>query len=473
MHGWLIGAVASMLAAAPANGQGLPVPSTIPVNMPANSVAREVQVTKKPCGHLLTNVNVWSPDGLWIVYDTRSDPAGTVFDGRTIEIVNIDTGEVRTAYESQRGAFCGVATFHPVQEQVVFIHGPEHPTADWQYGPFHRRGVIVELKQPGKSRTLDARNLVPPFTPGALRGGSHVHIFSPDGQWASFTYEDHVLAQLDETVDASHEPNQRNIGISVPANRVTVPRSHPRNHDGDYFSVLVTSTVRDPKPGSDEIVRACEEGWVGTRGYQRTDGTWQRRALAFIGEVATERGKRINEVFIVDLPDDVTQPGDGPLEGTTTTRPRPPRGTQQRRLTFTANRKYPGIQGPRHWLRSSPDGSQIAFLMRDDDGVVQLWTISPLGGEPHQVTRNSWDVESTFTWNLDGTLISYIADGSVFVTDVKTGRSRRLTEKRDASTAPRPEACVFSPDGKQIAYVRQVPSAEGTFNQVFTVQVTE
>ena len=43
-------------------------------------------------------------------------------------------------------------------------------------------------------RSLDAMNYAPPFTPGALRGGSHVHVFSPDGAWVSNTYEDDVPA---------------------------------------------------------------------------------------------------------------------------------------------------------------------------------------------------------------------------------------------------------------------------------------
>ena len=47
---------------------------------------------------------------------------------------------------------------------------------------------------------------------------------------------------------------------------------------------------------------------------------------------------------------------------------RPRRGAPSSRLTFTSDRKYPGIQGPRHWLRSSPDGAHIAFLMKDDEG---------------------------------------------------------------------------------------------------------
>lgn len=75
----------------------------------------------------------------------------------------------------------------------------------------------------GASNTLvnmDARNITPPFTPGALRGGSHVHTFSGDGKWIAFTYEDHVLAVLDALnvqEQPTHEHNSRQIGVSVPA----------------------------------------------------------------------------------------------------------------------------------------------------------------------------------------------------------------------------------------------------------------
>jgi Tol biopolymer transport system component len=174
-------------------------------------------------------------------------------------------------------------------------------------------------------------------------------------------------------------------------------------------------------------------------------------------------------VFIVDLPDNVTVPGDAPLEGTSTTRPSPPRGTQQRRLTYTANRKFPGLQGPRHWLRSSPDGTKIAFLMRDDAGVVQIWTISPNGGAPRQITHNPFDIASAFSWSPDGRSIAHVADNSIFITDMSSGDSTRLTPRCEDAIAPRPEACVFSPDGRRISYVRPEASDDGVYNQIFVV----
>lgn len=419
---------------------------------------------------MLTNINVWSPDGRWIVYDVRS--RDDRFDGTRIEQVNVQTGEIQRLYESGNGASCAVVTYHPREPKVVFIHGPENAGADWSYAATRRRGAVVDARHPGLARPLDAMNYAPPFTPGALRGGSHVHVFSPDGAWVSFTYEDEVLARLGPAAANEHDVNQRNIGVAVPAGPVRVRPTHPRNHDGDYFSVLVTQTVNRPRPGSDEISRAFEEGWVGRNGYQRPDGSRQRRALAFLGLVTAASGREHAEVFVADLPDDLTQPGSGPLEGTATRRPAPPRGVAQRRLTHTAERRHPGVlTNPRHWLRTSPDGDRIAFLMRDDAGVVQLWTASPNGGEPRQVTSHATDIVSSFTWSPDGRWIAYVMDRSVFATELASGRDVRLTPDRGDAEAPLSFACVFSPDGRRVAYLRNVSRAGVTHAQIFTVEL--
>jgi hypothetical protein len=429
----------------------------------------ETQLTSGRCGRVLTNVGVWSPDGRWIVYDTRSDPAGDVFDGTRIEMVNVHTREVRTLYESRDGACCGVATWHPRDMKVVFILGPERPTPDWSYGPSRRQGVIVYAAKPGLAVNLDARDLVPPFTPGALRGGSHVHVFSPDGEWVSFTYEDQVLTRFaDETAD--HDTNLRNVGVGVPAGVVRVGRRHARNHDGTYFSVLVTRTTANPSPGSDEISKAFEEAWVGSAGYLKPDGRRQRRALAFQGHVADRDGRTVSEVFVADLPDDVRVTGTGPLQGTTTRRPSPPRGTAQRRLTFTTGRKYPGLQGPRHWLRSSPDGKRIGFLMKVGDGVPQLWTVSPNGGDPVQLTNSPSGVGSAFTWSTDSRRVTFVTGNRVAVVDTRSGMMAFVTDRRGRDESLRPEACVFSPDGRRVAFVVR-PAGIGAVNQIHVAAV--
>jgi hypothetical protein len=433
--------------------------------------ATDRQLTYATHGHILTNMGVWSADGEWIVYDVRSDPAGSVFDGDRIERVWLRTGKVETLVTSANGACCGVVTASPRDDRVVFIHGPENPTPDWSYAAWRRRGVVVHAQTSSRSDNLDARDLVAPFTRGALRGGTHVHTFSGDGQWIAFTYEDHVLAELGE--GDAHDLNQRNVGVSVPAGPVRVNQQHPRNHDGSHFTVLVTRTVNSPRPGSDEISRAFSDAWVGVDGYVKPDGTRQRRAIAFQGQILAESGQPVREVFLVDLPDDLTVAGEAPLEGTATTRPAPPCGVVQRRLTFTTDREFPGIQGPRHWLRSSPDGSRIAFLMKDDDGIVQLWTVSPNGGEPRQLTYNEHDIASAFTWSPDGCWIAHLMDGCVCVTNTTSGATYRMTDPLDDGHAPRPEACVFSPSGKQIAYVRPVTARGQTWNQIFVLTLKD
>jgi hypothetical protein len=440
----------------------------------AVSMPEPRQITASPHGHVLTNHGVWSPDSRWICYDVRSVPDGSIFDGTRIERVEVNTGRVELLYESRHGACCGVVTASPVDDRLAFILGPEAPTPDWVYGAARRQGVVVRTSRPGVAENLDARDLTPPYTPGALRGGSHVHVFAPDGAAVSFTYEDAVLEAATAAGTAA-ERNLRGVGVSVCGRPTRVPPTHPRNHDGSAFTVLVTRLTDVPQPGSDEIARACEEAWIGTEGYVRADGSRQRRALAFQGSVVTAAGATISEVFVIDLPDDLAElavVGTGPLTGTATTRPAPPRPVSQRRLTFTAARRHPGLQGPRHWLRSSPDGSQIAFLMRDDAGAAQIFTVHPAGGEPRQVTRVPEGIASAFSWSPDGQRIACVIDGSVCLVAADSGAVTRLAPPvRDAS-APRPEACVIAPDGRRVAYVRTVAGRDGrAWNQIFTVEI--
>ena len=377
----------------------------------------EQQITHGLGGRILTNINVWSPDSEWLVYDTRSDRDGSVFDGSVIERVRVKTGEVQRLFEAKNGAQVGVATHHPSENKIVFIQGPENPTPDWSYGVSHRQGVIVNTDTLA-ALPLDARDLTTPGTSGALRGGSHVHVWHPKGDWLSYTYN-----------DALENSGVREVGVCFPK-AVSVPKTHPRNHDGTHFSLLATKSTPNPKPGSDEIRRAFEEGWVGSS-----------RTLAFLGETLKPDGRPHVEIFLA--------------EGLETQRP------TQRRLTHTQN----GVALlPRHWVRSSPDGSQLAFLMADDAGIVQLWLVSLSTGAPRQLTHNKFPITSAVTWHPDGSRLAAIADGSVVTIDAETGKTRRLTKR--TSDAPLALACVFSPDGKQIAFLRHT----GDGNQLCVVK---
>lgn len=402
---------------------------------------RERQLTHTPTGKVLTNAGVWSPSGEWIVTDTRSDPAGNVFDGTQIQAVHAGTGEVRTLFESRNRAACGVSTWHPRREQVIFILGPTRPETDgWTYAPARRQGVIFDVPA-GRVEPLEARDLTPAFTPGSLAGGTHVHQFSPDGRFVSFTYDDHLLTE--------YGTNARTVGVAQVGRPVRVPTTHPRNQNGTATCGLVVS------PGPGGLVRACEEAWVGPR------------TLAFQGTVRTP-ARDVIEVFTAELPDDLTPPARPAADVPYPALP----GVALRRMTFTDADPRPGLGGPRHWLRGSPDGSRIAFLRLNEAGAAKFWTVPTVGGTAVEVPH-AGAVESAFTWHPDGERIACVVGECVTLIDVRTGQSEPLTAPGDPADGPRPEACVVSPDGHFVAFVRNLPwPGGGRANQVCVAAVT-
>jgi hypothetical protein len=189
------------------------------------------------------------------------------------------------------------------------------------------------------------------------------------------------------------------------------------NNSGEMFSVVVADVTEKPVLGSDEIEKAIDECWIGKNGYQKTADDWQKRSIAFQGNVITPEGLVKTECFVVDLPEDVTKAqANAPLEGTSATRPNVPQGLFQKRITYTEN----GIEGPRHWLRTTSDGALVAFLMKDEEGIFQVFGVSPNGGSLKQLTFNKFPVQGQFNFSPDDNYLAYAADNSVFITDLRT-----------------------------------------------------
>lgn len=423
---------------------------------------KERQITHDNRSHQLTNVNVWTPDSQYLAYDVR--PNGSSFTGLIIEKIHVINGEICEIYRANHGAHVGVVTVSSESPpRYAFIHGPEFPDEQWQYDFHHRRGVYVSDDQLGVAHAIDAMSITPPYVAGALRGGTHVHVFSPDGKWLSFTYNDHVMHEKQIQLD------QRNVAVAVPVKSVVVEPKHPREYSGSYFCCVISQTSPEPRRGSDDISRAYEEGWVGEKGYSAQRGQWQERAIVFIGDTHGVNGDIVPEVYLVDLPEnahDFMQAGEFPLEGTDSRLPFPPKNVQQRRLTYTHNRRYPGlVKQPRHWLRTSPDGSAIACLMKDDEGIVQLWLVNTCTGELKQITYGIDPIQSALNWSHQGEHICFICDNSVMLCDVQTGKLQRLTARSDI--APVADAVVFSPDDTLIAFMRDDING---FRQIYTVE---
>ncbi len=417
-----------------------------------NTTNQEIQITNDlSYNHDLDNNDNFSPDDQWLVYDTRTEKGG-IGGCATIEKINIKTGEVRQVFHIEHnqdyGPGVGAVSYSPRENRVVFIHGLNTITEENPYQQWRRTGVIVNDNQPNVPIYMDSRDVIFPFTPGALRGGTHRHEWSGDGHWIGFTYNDAIMKALEDST--GEKRNLRTIGVSSDFRSVQVDDDpNGENVSGTWYSVLVVRVVPNPTRGSDEISYAAEDSWVGTNGYLKKDGTRQM-ARAFIGTTVNRSGQPVNEVYIVDIPQRIDVPGDfGPLEGTKTSFPMPPKGTVQRRLTHTADSPYPGCSGV---TRSSANGSMIAFVARDKNGVKQIFLISPLGGEPRQLTVHETDVQSCVRWNPNGKQVCYIWDKSLIICDVSDApfesRYRRLTSKSEQP----PVNMVWSHDGAMIAY---------------------
>ena len=428
------------------------------------ALAGERQITfDTDRNHSLDNNLNFSPDGQWLAYDTRAFSGG-IRNTLTLEKVNIQTGDIVVIHEADDpvldlGPGMGAVSYFPAEDKVIAIHGLSTGTG-LTYEGYRRIGAIFSPTDGTADIVVaDARDVTEPFTPGALRGGTHRHEPSGDGQWIGFTYNDMLMA--------NQGTDLRTIGVIKLGTPVSVDVDPAgENQNGIGFSVLAVKVLPENQvtPDTAEIFRAADDSWVGEKGYQKADGTWQR-ARAFIGQTKRTQpnGSVVtrNEVFVADIPEDITVAGpDGPLEGTATTFPMPPAGTVQRMLTYS-DANCGGI------VRASRDGSRIAFSRADENGVSQIYLVSPLSGDPVQATF--LDTPSTKPWwHPSGDYLVSVSAGSIWATNVISGaadfgESWMITEPTPAAS---PDALVVSPNGNLVAFNRSLDVGRPDGNKV-------
>ena len=407
----------------------------------------ERQLTNGATNANLDNNLNFSPDGHWLVFDCRNDKG--IGGNSRLGKINVRTGETVYFYKQKPPALgVGAASFLNRRE-IIAIHALN---SGLPYDLTVRGGIIISTDGE-KTRWLDSRDVTPPFTPGALRGGTHKHEPDSSGKWVGFTYNDHIMR--------ARGSDLRNVGVSRRGIRVPVD-PNAENFTGESFTVLLTACVDRPKPGSDEYQRAEGDCWVGKKGYKTENGK-RKRGRAFRGTVEVEeagQAKIYGEVFIVDVPDDITKPGPlGPLEGTPTDYPKPPAGTIVRRLTRTAENPDPALRGIGGHLRASGDGRWIACMAkakRGDSVETQVFLVSPTIGRLRQLSDIPGGVSGDPRFSPDSTYVAAAApDGAVYAISAKPktwGQAARLT-----SPNPFPATnIVISPDSKIIAYNRKV-----------------
>lgn len=428
---------------------------------------KDKQVTFDAKGHFLNNLQCFSSDGKWLVFDTRNDDANIAGTG-SIELLNLETGLQKILYEtegqSEFGPGVGAAAFSPVANRVIFIHGIRNAGKENPYSFTRRTGVAVDLEQPGQAIFMDARDVIEPFTAGALRGGTHAHSWSGDGQWLSFTYNDHVVEQYSKVDPEIND--LRTVGILFPS-KVNVVEKDFENNSGEMFGVIITAVTGNPRAGSDEIDKAFDECWIGTNGYLNASNHRVNKAIAFQGHVKDEDGRTKTEIFVVDLPEELIMGLRGQrFNQDESGRIAVPSGVKQRRLTFTAQ----GVQGPRHWLRTNPEGTQIAFLSKDEAGYINVFFVSPNGGAVTQLTHHPFNIQSGLNYSPDGTRLAYRADDAICVTEIATGKFMKLTDPSTEASLPI-GSVNWSPNGQQLVYNRYVANEHGNHLQIFLLDI--
>jgi hypothetical protein len=409
------------------------------------------QLTFGKYGHTLNRRQSISPDGKWIVYDTRNEDSH-IARTHAIEMVSVDTGEISRLYETVQptnaGPGVGAAAFHPGLNQIVFIHGLECCNDAFPYSAARRFGAILKLPQSTSEapRWMHAEpRVIQPDHPsfdswGVLSGGTHAHSWNELG-WISFTYNDYHLesqSRADPTIRDARtvgfmvsQPNSLSSQIGSPE----FGSIDEHNFAGSFSAFLAATIHAYPTPGSDEIRQAVEECWVGNKGYRKSDAEVPTLALAFQGTVVTDSGREFQEVFLCDLPDQANLPVACSKANQPATRMNdrlaPIAGCRQRRLTFTAERTYPGIQGPRNWLVSSPSGDCLFFPMKDERSVVQLCCVATAGGRLDQVSELATSIESQISLSQDGSRCAFLSDQRIVCIDLATGTSRFVTPRSD------------------------------------------
>jgi hypothetical protein len=402
------------------------------------------------------NLN-FSSDGQYLVADCRPSLHAIPLNNRLM-VIEVSTARAEIVYTAALGVMgVGAASFL-TQDELLCIHAlPDTP-----YDFTARAGGIVH-RHTGALRYLDSRCIVPPFVPGALRGGTHKHEPSADGGWVGFTYNDHLEK-------SAGRPDLRNVGVCRRGIRVEVPPG--RGHiSGEGFSVLLTNAKPNPQPGSDEFQRAEGDCWVGVRGFRDAGGDWVM-ARAFRGTVAVkENGNTAlhQDVFIVTVPQDITRPGSGPLEGTTDAPPYPPAGAEIRRLTFTARHPKAGMRGVYGHLRSSPDGRWIAFAGwhgREGARTRQVFCVSPATLEVRRLSSIPCGVTGEIgclRFSPDNRfLIVCGTDGALYrcsTTEKQWGDTIRAAPK----STERADNPVISPNGRTVAYNRDIDGIRRVF----------
>lgn len=112
------------------------------------------------------------------------------------------------------------------------------------------------------------------------------------------------------------------------------------------------------------------------------------------------------------------------------------------------------------WARWSPDGRQIVFHS-NRDGNFEIYVMDAIEGQPPIRLTEYAGIDQYPDWSPDGRRIIFRRDVDIYVMELRTGETRRLT-----NAPPLNQMAVWSPNGRQIAFM----SARDGYPSVFLME---
>jgi Tol biopolymer transport system component len=110
----------------------------------------------------------------------------------------------------------------------------------------------------------------------------------------------------------------------------------------------------------------------------------------------------------------------------------------------------------------------LAYRAYDDNGIQQIFTISPTGNQLAQATHHNADVQSSARWHPDGKRFFYVWNNGIIMKEVGKEQYKILTKP----TSDPPADLVVSHDGNTLAFNRMVPDASGVHTkQIFIIRI--
>lgn len=422
------------------------------------------QLTFSNTGHTLHHNNVFSSDGKYLVFDGRNDET-KIGETSFIGLLNLETGEESIVYKCANstiyGPGVGAASFSPVADLVIFIHGLEDATKEKPYAVSRRTGMLVSLVD-GQASYADSRHIYAPYCPGSLRGGTHSHAWSPIGDFLSFTYNDEAV-----------EAHLRTVGVMFPhplgdhamqhcfynAKRGQNQRSG--NIAGTYYAAIVSEVVSQAAWGTDDIERAFDECWLKHTSSEAQGELRHSLGLVFQGNTRNRKGKLVTELFYVAIDKEVIL-ADQQAVGDIGERPRVPKGVKQRRITYSER----GISTLRHWLRASNDGRYIYALGEDDYGNNQLMQCEFSSGKLVYLTNFDFSISSPINLSANSKEVAFFANNQVYRYGLATGELEQLTNFENYCLVGAP---VYAPDGRSLVFNVLLGSAAEAFTQIYRI----